>query len=110
MLVSTLKKIGLTDKESKLYLTSLRIGPSSMQTLARTAGIDRGTAYHVAHTLTEKGLFTIQNDSKRPLFTVTPPSNLYNYVETQKKEADQHFDAMQEMIDDLEELYSISVS
>ena len=110
MFVSTIEQLGLTEKESKVYLTSLRIGPASMQVLARKAGIDRGTAYHVAQTLTEKGLFQIVEEGKRPLFRVTHPRVLFSYVESKKQEADRHFAAMQEMIADLESLYEVGIS
>lgn len=107
MFVTTIESLGLTEKESKLYLTSLRIGPASMQVLARKACVDRGTAYHVAQTLKEKGLFEVVEEGKRPLFRGSNPKKLYGYVEAQKKEADRHFEAMQEMLEDLEELYTI---
>ena len=107
MFVTTIERLGLTEKESKVYLTSLRIGPASMQVLARKAGIDRGTAYHVAQTLTGKGLFEVVQNGKRPLFRATNPQDLYAYVQAQKVEADQHFEAMQEMIGDLQSLYEI---
>ena len=108
MFVTTIEQLGLTEKESKVYLTSLRVGPVSMQVLARKAGIDRGTAYHVAQTLTDKGLFEVVEEGKRPLFRVSHPRKLYGYVEEKKKQAEAHFVAMQEMVDALEELYSLS--
>jgi sugar-specific transcriptional regulator TrmB len=110
MFVTTIERLGLTEKESKLYLTSLRVGPASMQVLARKAGIDRGTAYHVAQTLTEKGLFSQLESGKRPTFRATHPRQLFGYVEDRKKTADQQYAAMQEMISDLEALYEIGVS
>lgn len=110
MFVTTIEQLGLTEKESKLYLTSLRVGPASMQVLARKAGIDRGTAYHIAKTLGEKGLFENVQDGKRPLFRVSHPRKLYSYVEDRKNEANRHFAAMQEMVDILEELFDLSDS
>lgn len=107
MFVTDIERLGLTEKESKLYLTSLRIGPASMQVIARKAKIDRGTAYHVAQTLGEKGLFGIVQKGKRPLFGVSTPGKLFQYVEHQKQEADKHFAAMQEMIGDLDALFSM---
>ena len=107
MFVKDIERLGLTEKESKLYLTSLRIGPASMQVIARKAKIDRGTAYHVVKTLTEKGLFGVVEQGKRPLFGVAEPRKLYAYVEEQKRLADEHFAAMQSMIEDLESLYEI---
>ena len=107
MFVKNIENLGLTEKESKIYLTSVRIGPASMQVLARKAGVDRGTAYHVAQTLTEKGLFGAVEGGKKPLFRAASPRRLYEYVEQKKIEADNHFDAMQGMVDDLDALYEI---
>src|ERR1044072_4566281 len=104
MFVTDIERLGLTEKEAKIYLTSLRIGPASMQVLARKAKIDRGTAYHVAQTLGNKGLFGMTQAGKRPLFGVSTPAKLYSYVEDQKRQADAHFAAVQEMIDDLQAL------
>ena len=105
MFVSDIEKLGMTEKESKIYLTSLRVGPASMQVLARKAKIDRGTAYHVAMTLGEKGLFGIVSPGKRPTFGVRDPQVLFTYVEERKREADAHFVTVQGMIDDLKDLY-----
>jgi len=107
MFVTTIEKLGLTEKESKVYMTSLRIGPATMQVLARKAKIDRGTAYHVAQTLTEKGLFEMVQSGVKPLFRVTSPELLYNYVKNRKEEAERQYAAVEEMIDDLKQLYEV---
>jgi len=107
MFVTTIEQLGLTEKESKVYMTSLRIGPAPMQVLARKAKIDRGTAYHVAQTLTEKGLFEMVQNGAKPLFRVTNPDNLYAYVKNRKEEAERQFAAVETMIDDLKQLYEV---
>lgn len=105
MFVRDIERMGLTEKEAKLYLTSLRLGPDSMQTLARKARIDRGTAYHVAMTLEKKGLFHEIKGGKRPVFGVTHPRNLYHYVEKRKREVEAQFATAQSMLDDMDALY-----
>jgi sugar-specific transcriptional regulator TrmB len=105
MLVRDIQLLGLTEKESKVYLTSLRLGPTSMQILARKAKVDRGTAYHIAMTLEEKGLFKQITQGRRPLFGVTSPACLYAYVEEKKRQADAQYATAQMMINDLQELY-----
>jgi sugar-specific transcriptional regulator TrmB len=109
MFVQDIERLGLTEKESKLYLTSLRIGPATMQVLARKASVDRGTAYHVAQTLERKGLFQTVEQGTRPLFRATHPKELYDYVKERKEEAERHFVAMQEVMTDLEELYRVGL-
>ena len=78
-----------------------------MQVLARKAGIDRGTAYHVAQTLRGKGLFTLAQEGTRPMFRAAHPQELFNYMQARKEEADEHFSALQEMFNDLVELYEV---
>lgn len=107
MFLQDIEALGLTEKESKLYLTSLRVGPASMQVLARKANIDRGTAYHVAQTLENKGLFTVVANGTRPSFRASHPDKLHAYVVAQKEEADQHFHAMETVLSDLVELYEV---
>lgn len=107
MFVKDIERLGLTEKEAKLYLTSLRIGPSTMQQLAAKAKIDRGTAYHVAKTLGQKGLFEQKEKGKKPLFGVTDPGQFYDYVADQKRRADEHFKAMDSVIGDLKTLYAL---
>jgi len=110
MFVQDIERLGLTEKESKIYLTSLRIGPASMQVLARKAGVDRGTAYHVAQTLGNKGLFSSEEDGRRTFFRATHPKHLFTYVEEQKRIADKQFETMKVMIDDLEALYDVAMA
>lgn len=107
MFLQDIEALGLTEKESKLYLTSLRIGPASMQVLARKAGIDRGTAYHVAQTLEKKELFTVVENGTRPSFRASHPEKLYAYVISRKEEADRHYQAMETVLSDLVELYEV---
>lgn len=107
MFVTDIQKLGLTEKESKIYFTSLRIGPATMQVLAAKAKVDRGTAYHIAKTLGQKGLFAQVTEGKRPVFGVTDPQQFYDYVAEQKRQADEHSEAMHHMIDDLKSLYHL---
>ena len=110
MFVRDIQRLGLTEKEAKVYLTSLRLGPVSMQVLAQKAHIDRGTAYHVAMTLEQKGLFAQLSSGRRPLFGVTNPDKLYTYAEEQKRAAEEQFRTAGEMIGDLRELYASGFS
>ena len=110
MFVHDVQKMGLTEKEAKLYFTSLRIGPAPMQTIALKAKIDRGTAYHVAMTLGEKGLFGQVEAGKRPLFGVFPPETLYQYIEHKKLETEKQFEAVSAMLSDMQELYRAGFS
>lgn len=50
-----LKKIGLTGKEAKAYLTLLSIDTNSASTIARKAGLNRSACYSLLEKLLQKG-------------------------------------------------------
>ncbi|MCK5266986.1 MAG: helix-turn-helix domain-containing protein, partial [Spirochaetes bacterium] len=56
MLEKSLRKFGLKDKEIKIYLTLLTLGPSSVRKIALEANINRGTGYDILKKLIEMGL------------------------------------------------------
>ena len=52
-----LRKLGLNEKEVKVYLTGLELGPNSVQNIAASAKITRPTTYEIIKKLEAKGLF-----------------------------------------------------
>jgi len=78
MIVESLVQLGLTEKEAKMYLMLLRIGPSPVSSLAQRVGMKRVTAYSVLDSLVERGLVTFeQNGSCRRCIPHDPECLLY---------------------------------
>jgi HTH-type transcriptional regulator, sugar sensing transcriptional regulator len=55
-LIESLQNLGLTEKEAKVYLALLQLGPATPYRIAVKAGIKRPTAYVIAEELVEKGI------------------------------------------------------
>ncbi len=51
-----LSELGLSAKETQVYLTLLRRGPSSVRHVAEAAQVNRGTTYDILKSLQEQGL------------------------------------------------------
>ena len=54
-----LKKLGLTEKEAKLYINALELGSFSVMGIAHKSGIKRPTCYLILDELVKKGLVSI---------------------------------------------------
>lgn len=80
-----LQKIGLTDKESAIYVAGLQLGPSSIQDLADEAGIKRTTAYEVVKSLKEKNLINESTKGKRAIFIMEEPDNIALFLKQREK-------------------------
>jgi len=54
LLLSTLQNYGLSEKEAKIYLSAVELGPTLASTIARHAGEKRVTTYSILKELTKK--------------------------------------------------------
>ena len=80
MIESILKKIGLNDKEIRVYLTCLKLGPSSVRKIADNSEVNRGTAYDILRSLISLGLVTYYHQDKHQYFIAEDPARLKDTV------------------------------
>lgn len=72
-LLEPLKNLGLSEKEAKIYLALLQLGPSTPYQIANKAEIKRPTAYVIAEELVEKGLIVhVPGEDKKRYIARTP--------------------------------------
>lgn len=102
-----LKKIGLSDKEAKIYLTSLSRGPETAPNLAKLAGIVRPTAYVIIDALIKKGLMSSYDQEKKTYFMAESPEHLLSLLRMQKKEIDENEREVMRLIPELNALANI---
>ncbi len=79
-MLSQLKNIGLSDKEARVYLAMLELGPSSVMDIASKAGVNRPTAYVEIDSLKKKGLASTQPKGSKRLFAPESPEQLEFYL------------------------------
>lgn len=92
--LNQLKKLGLSEKEARLYLISLETGPSTISKLAQKSGVKRGTIYEFLDEMIEKGLLEVTISGKRRLYAGVEPKKLQKMIDRQK-------DILESLIPDL---------
>ena len=101
-----LRKLGLSEKEVRVYLAGLELGPSSVQKIAKKAKITRPTTYEIIKTLEEKGLFTETKQKKKRLFVAQSPERILGVMRIQKREIEEKEREFIRVIAALESKYS----
>ncbi|HPN96217.1 MAG TPA: helix-turn-helix domain-containing protein [Candidatus Moranbacteria bacterium] len=86
MLEQELQKLGLSDKEARIYLASLQLGKSPVQEIAEQAKVNRGTAYDIIRSLMNKGLMSSFDQGKKTYFTAESPERLSSLIKIQGEE------------------------
>jgi sugar-specific transcriptional regulator TrmB len=84
MLKEELQKFGLTDKEAKVYLAALELGPAPVQKIAFKSKVNRATTYVVIESLTEMGLMSTFDQGKKTYFVAERPERLLSFLKSQE--------------------------
>lgn len=74
--VETLQKIGLNEKEARVYLALLELGTAAVQSIASKADLKRPTTYLILDELRQKGMVSIIPRAKKALYTAESPEKL----------------------------------
>ncbi len=84
-----LQKIGLSEKEAKVYLAGLELGPSTAQTIAAKASVNRPTTYIMIESLIKRGLMSSFQKGKKRFFVSGKPTQLLYLLDAKRKEIDE---------------------
>lgn len=84
-----LRKLGLKEKEVRVYLAGLELGPSSVKKIAENAKIARPTTYEIIKTLEKKGLFAEAEQKKKRYFAAQSPERILGILRIQKREIEE---------------------
>ena len=86
-LIQELKKLNLTEKEARVYLALLELGPSTPYKISKRARLKRPTAYVIAEELVEKGLIVQMTGEKQKMYIAKSPESYIEDVEGRVREA-----------------------
>ncbi|HUC20668.1 MAG TPA: helix-turn-helix domain-containing protein [Candidatus Polarisedimenticolaceae bacterium] len=103
-IISQVEELGLSNKESRVYLANLMLGPAGVQQIADASGIKRVTTYVILESLVNLGLVSQTAKAKKTLFNAESPENLRRLL--QRREQSLH-DQKQQLDDLMPELKSL---
>jgi sugar-specific transcriptional regulator TrmB len=83
---SLLRKLGLTEGESKVYLALIKIGSSTIGPILDESGITKSMIYRILEKLTKKGLVSYIVKEKTKYYQASNPTTLLDYVEKKKED------------------------
>lgn len=105
MNISVLKKIGFSDKSAQVYLALLRLGPSSVRSLAEETGLNRGTAYDMLKQLQEQRVVTFYKKDTKQQFVAEAPEKLQTLLRDRQEELSRTESDLSKFVTELEALH-----
>jgi len=102
-LAAKLQSVGFSQKQARVYVAALFLGPSAVQKIAEQAEINRATAYVILDELAKMGLVSESTQGKKTVFVAEPPEAIERYLETQQKEIASRRDELKDLLPNLRE-------
>jgi len=103
--ISQLGKIGLKEKEAKVYIELLKEGPSLANSIAKKTRILRSSIYDYFDILLDKGFITYMITSGKKYFQAVDPQKILDKFEDKKREEEA---ALKEAVPELTKLMGLA--
>ncbi len=111
-MIDSLKKIGLSENEARVYVTLLELGGATAQQVAQKASVNRPTTYVQLETLMKIGLVssfekeaTKKGGATKTFFRVEDPAYLKKIIDTEKRILSEREKTLKTTLPDLEKLF-----
>lgn len=106
IMIDLIANSGLAEKEAKVYLALLELGPSLVTEISAKAGINRTSAYDVLERLVKYNLVTYASGvGVKKRYSAMPPHNLVLFLENQQKRSEKRLAELKEKLPELKMLY-----
>jgi sugar-specific transcriptional regulator TrmB len=92
-----LSKLGLTETESIIYYSVLRLGTCTVKQISKECGFHRTNIYDILEQLKEKGLITFFKEAKSVKYSASDPQNLYGFLREKKEFLDTIFPEIEKL-------------
>ncbi len=102
--ISVLQKIGLSDKEIKVYLNLLEYGSSSVRIIAELTNLNRGTVYDILKKLREMNLVSYYHKETKQKFIAEDPGQVLQILKEKESEFRNIKQKAEEIIPELKSL------
>lgn len=103
-MLTTLMKLGLSEKEAKVYLAALELAQDTVQNISKKSGVNRPTTYVILEKLMQMGLISKVEKDRKTLFIAEDPRELENILEKQKREIEDKKGELKAIMEELKAL------
>lgn len=86
MIEETLKKLGMTENEARVYLALLSLGKATSGHIIKKTEFQSSVVYHLLNKLMEKGFASYVTENKKKMFSAADPIALEKLVDEKQNE------------------------
>lgn len=98
-------RFGLPEKEARVYLALMELGPSSVSEVAKRAKVPRTNTYHLLNALVSKGLVSFHGRTGKMIFIAEEPSRIVQMLKSQSEGYHRFYQEAKDLLPEFHSLY-----
>ncbi|MBI4262573.1 hypothetical protein HY624_03550 [Candidatus Uhrbacteria bacterium] len=106
MRTQELQKVGLSEKESAIYLALLELGSDTVQNISRKAKVNRITTYVILNGLKDRGLVSTVGKGKRTFYIAESPESIGKIMRKEEAAIEERARKLEALLPELKALYN----
>ena len=108
MIENELKKLGLSEKEIKVYLALLELGEAAVQKISQKSKVNRATTYVILEGLAKKNLVSEIEKEGKTLYGAQDPEFLFNLFKLQEQEIKEKETEFKKVLPELKAIFNLA--
>ncbi len=100
--------MNFSEKEADVYLALLELGKATVSVIARKAGLNRTTGYHILDSLTGKGLVSVSGSEPLQEFVAESPDKITDLLQKKFTEYEKYLNQAKETVPQLKSFHNVS--
>lgn len=108
MVENELKKLGLSEKEIRVYLALLELGEATVQKISQKSKVNRATTYVILEGLAKKNLVSEIEKEGKTLYGAQDPEFLFNLFKFQEREIKEKETEFRKVLPELKAIFNLA--
>ena len=109
-LAKRLELAGLTEKQARVYVAALFLGPAAVQRISEQSDVNRATTYVILAELADMGLVSETTEGKKTVYVAEPPEAIERYLNSIQKDIETRKDELKKSMKELKEVSRVEVA
>ncbi len=105
---TSLLSMNFSEKEADVYLSLLELGKATVSVIARKAGLNRTTGYHILDSLTGKGLVSVSGSEPLQEYVAESPDKITELLQKKFNQYQKYLNQAKETVPQLKSFHNIS--
>lgn len=99
--IDLLRALGMQDSEARVYFATLHLGPSSVQKIAKEAGVSRTAAYTAIEALIKREIMSTVTRGNKVIYASESPERVLSHLRSEVRHMQEKLEVFEQSVEEI---------